>query len=887
MNLFSHSKSFFRTSVILFLAVFFFSFHSKASVYRLFTDKSAPQADFAAAEIAKALKQKGDFSEIYSFSDFQQGKSTVPSIVLATIDNKLMMDKMKKSGLSPDLSMKKEGFCIRKGNNATIWVVGKDAAGLMYGGFELAEIISTSGIESVTNLAQSPYMAMRGVKFNIPLDVRTPSYSDFSDAAQKNMPEMWNFDFWKEYIDSLARFRYNYISLWNLHPFPSMVKIPEYPEVALDDVHRSTTEWKENYNLNGMGFDAPEIVSNYEVIKQMTIEKKIEFWKKVMRYGKERNVSFYIVTWNIFTYGTFGKYGITDKLENPVTRDYFRKSVRQMFLTYPDLAGIGLTTGENMYQYSTQEKEDWAFDTYGQGVLDVVKEQPDRKITFIHRQHQTGALEIAHKFAPLVDHPNVNFIFSFKYAQAHVYSSTKQPFHQDYVNEIQKEKNLKTIWTLRNDDVYFFRWGAPDFVREFIQNIPYEVSEGYYYGSDQYVWGREFLSTTPDLPRQTEVGKHWFQWMLWGRLGYNPKMDNNRFSQIIAQHFPGTDGAKLLENWQNASMIYPLVTGFHWGSLDFQWYIESGQSRPYPAETPSGYHDVNRFISLPPHLGTDNVSIPEYVKAVVAKISVKGTTPVELANRIIDYSDKALMGSRQIQAKGNKELKATLDDIQSMAYLGKYYAHKILAATELALFRETLNPKNRENSLSQLNLSALYWRYYSSLSLSNYHNPLWTNRVGNVDWRKTYSYVIYDITANGGKPAVPSMNPTPGGTILEAEDAKTSTSTLNSAIPGFTGRGYLDYNISDARQSIEWTFDAPDEGIYTLEFRYGLKRQENLVSPVLVNGKQVGEITFWINGASGSWVWDGISVKLKKGANQIKISPDGFVILDHLNIIKE
>ena len=181
----------------------------------------------------------------------------------------------------------------------------------------------------------------------------------------------------------------------------------------------------------------------------MTIDEKMEFWRKVMRYGKERNVDFYVVTWNIFTNGTFGKYGITDKLENPVTRDYFRKSVGQMFLTYPDLAGIGLTTGENMYQYSTQQKEDWAFDTYGQGVLDVLKEQPNRKITFIHRQHQTGALEIARRFAPLVDHPNVNFIFSFKYAQAHVYSSTKQPFHQGFVDEIQKEKKLKTIWTLQ------------------------------------------------------------------------------------------------------------------------------------------------------------------------------------------------------------------------------------------------------------------------------------------------------------------------------------------------------------------------------------------------------------------------------------------------------
>ena len=40
----------------------------------------------------------------------------------------------------------------------------------------------------------------------------------------------------------LARDRYNFVSLWNLHPFPSMVKVPEYPDVALNDVWRSKIE---------------------------------------------------------------------------------------------------------------------------------------------------------------------------------------------------------------------------------------------------------------------------------------------------------------------------------------------------------------------------------------------------------------------------------------------------------------------------------------------------------------------------------------------------------------------------------------------------------------------------------------------------------------------
>ena len=241
-----------------------------------------------------------------------------------------------------------------------------------------------------------------------------------------------------------------------------------------------------------------------------------------MAYAKGRNVDFYIVTWNIFVGGAEGKYGITEDIDNPVTTDYFRKSVKQMFVTYPDLAGIGLTTGENMPGSGIEKKEDWAYETYGKGVLDAAEEMPERKFTFIHRQHMAGALDIVEKFKPLVDHENIEFLFSFKYAKAHVMSATTQPYHEQFVKEIE---GMKTIWTLRNDDNYMYRWGAPDFVREFIQNIPIEVSRGFYYGSDQWVWGREFLMKDPESPRQIEIVKHWYHWMMWGRLGYNPELE--------------------------------------------------------------------------------------------------------------------------------------------------------------------------------------------------------------------------------------------------------------------------------------------------------------------------------------------------------------------------
>ncbi|MCF7848349.1 MAG: glycoside hydrolase family 20 zincin-like fold domain-containing protein [Kiritimatiellales bacterium] len=650
-----------------------------------------------------------------------------------------------------DDALKSEGFrIVRKGDQIRITAI--DAAGLMYGGLEVAELLREGGIKALKNALQNPYMQMRGTKFNAPLDLRTPSYTDVCDSAQVNIPTMWDFSFWTEYIDALASARYNYISMWSLHPFPSLVKVPGYEKVALNDVLRSRTiRAKEYYSLLGQGFVSPEILEDAEVVKKMTIDEKIDFWRQVMAYGKSRNVDFYFVTWNIFTDGTFGQYGITEKVDNPVTVDYFRKSVAQMFLTYPDLAGIGLTTGENMPKVNQQEKEDWAFATYGQGVLDAAKAMPGRKIRFIHRQHMASAQAVLDTFEPLVENPDIDFVFSFKYAKAHVYSSTKQPYHEKFVKDLAP-RGVKTIWTLRNDDTFQFRWGAPGFVREFMENIPYDVSQGYYFGSDQWIWGREFLHRSGPSQGELELKKHAYQWMLWGRLGYDPTLSDKRIIDWLGSRFDldATQARVLFDAWQNASMIYPTVTGFHWGSLDFQWYIEGCESKPSYSKTETGFNDVNFFISLPPHPYADCQSIPDFV---AGKKSDK-QNPMQVADRLEDYSNQAEALLKKLNAAPGMELARSLADIDIVAAMGRYYTEKIRGSTQLALFRETQKPEHQAKAIEHLVKAARAWQIYTEKVLALYKNPLWTNRVGYVDLKANYLCALDDIRIAGGNPAI-------------------------------------------------------------------------------------------------------------------------------------
>ncbi len=227
-----------------------------------------------------------------------------------------------------------------------ITVRGADETGAMYGGLDIAEAISTGTLDSLKDTDHKPHIAQRGIKFNIPFDLRTPSYTDCSDAAQANIPEMWERGFWTTFLDSMARHRYNVLSLWSLHPFPSLVKVPEFPEVALDDVWRTRAKLDDTFSMAGNDMVRPAMLADHEVIKRMTINEKIDFWRWVMQQAADRGIRVYFFTWNVFTWGAEGKHGITNDLTNEITKKYFRVSVREM---PPDDKMAGFYMGPDGY----------------------------------------------------------------------------------------------------------------------------------------------------------------------------------------------------------------------------------------------------------------------------------------------------------------------------------------------------------------------------------------------------------------------------------------------------------------------------------------------------------------------------------------------------------
>ena len=192
-------------------------------------------------------------------------------------------------------------------------------------------------------------------------------------------------------------------------------------------------------------------------------------------------------------------------------------------------------------------------------------------------------------------------------------------------------------------------------------------------------------------------------------------------------------------------MVYPTTTGFHWGSLDFQWYIEACKSHPRYSMNETGFHDVHRFISLPPHLKSGFQSIPDYVKMTLEGGSSELLSPLDASLKLHGHSDKALEIVETLDAGENKELGVTLNDIRIIGLLGKYYAHKIAGATNFALYQESKEKSYQDEAVNQLTKAQEYWQKYVEKALLQNENPLWLNRVGHVDFKKISEWVKQDI----------------------------------------------------------------------------------------------------------------------------------------------
>lgn len=675
----------------------------------------APELAFAAEELAAVLGERGHNVEILSSFEERPGGRQIRLTTAVRIGDE---------SAAPAAS---DGYTARFDSKSTYRIVGGGATGAMYGGLDAADRLASAGWDGLEERSVEPRVGRRGLKMNVPLDGRTPAFDDAGHAAYHNYRTVWELGFWERFFDEMARSRLNVLTLWNKHPFPSLVSVPEYPDVALEDVY--VPQFPKRLDISPCRRTGPEVP--VERASRLSMDEKVTHWRRVFDRAAARGIDVHLITWNVCVDGTDGHYGITDEQENDTTIDYLRTSVRELVSTYPALAGIGTTAGEDMVDRDdAYDREQWLWATYGRGVRDAKDRCADLEVPFIHRVWQSDVDRIVRDFVEKYPDP---VTFSFKYAKAHCYSDPDPPFADDLIASL-REHNIDCWWNVRNDDQFCFRWGDPAYVDRFVDNFPTDVTAGYYLGSDGYVWGRRFADLVP-VDSDLELEKHWYAHRIWGTTGYESR-SSSYYRDLIDRRFPAAEADPLFDAWQAASRIVPRVNRVHWEDWDFQWSPEGCFGH-------EGFHTVRDFIEGRPMPGTD-------VAPIAADVAddASGTTPTAVADALEADADRALeLAARSLRdplGNAGPALHSTVVDVRAVAWLGRYYAAKIRGAIALATFEHDGDPADKRRAVEELEAASDRWEAYARLA-SRQYRPQLLSRPGWLNWWAAIEDVEADV----------------------------------------------------------------------------------------------------------------------------------------------
>ena len=574
------------------------------------------------------------------------------------------------SAIIDSINLTKEAFSI-KTTNHKVKIIGGDATGVMYALLDIKEQLQ-NGNQSINSKEETPHLDFRALKFNLPWEAYRSN-----ETLKEHTETCKDTVFWSDFLDMMAENRFNKLTLWNLHPFSKMVKTEKYPE-ACDVSDDELVTWQ-------------------------------NFWNTLFKMAKDRGIETYMVNWNIFVPKSFAEYHNisipTDKLNehigsgdtSEVIKDYMREAVRETIDTYPDLAGLGITLGERMGGMTAEEREDWILETVVEGAR-----QAKRKIKFIHRvplSAGTGSGGSTDVSVEKMTRQTLDTLTCFdgpinielKFNWSHGHSTPKLvkvhggELTDAYWNPLPE--NYYLAWMIRNEDFFILRWGQTDFIREHIAENVHPHVNGYYVGSETYIPAKDYMTSLEGASANYAFERQWLFYKTWGHLLYNPKTPDSYFEDAFETRFPN-HGKALFDAQRKVSKV-PLIIASYWNATwDFTLYSEGmiGFNEGPPAVKLLSLSTLaNREPMDPRYIG-----VKEFLDSGKKAISDK-ITPIQLADSLFSFCNKALKEVADINPDKNVDLLYEKSDIQAWAFLGLYFSDKLKSAVA---YQEYLNTKD-------------------------------------------------------------------------------------------------------------------------------------------------------------------------------------------------
>ena len=654
---------------------------------RVFYQKEIPQQNFGIQQLKKATAV-----------EFESNPDKADLIV---VSSKELSEK--KNLLNEYLTVKSEGFSIKKISPEKAAVISSDQVGAMYGIMDIAEQLQMCKTISLLNeKVINPKLPFRGIKFNLPWN----SYRR-DQSLQIHESTLKDLNYWESFLNMMAENHFNALTLWNLHPFTYMLRAKNFPDAC-----------------------------PYSDEELKTWQK---LWHGIFKMALDRGIKTYVFNWNIMVSHSFAKkYGLAEYcLEDypgkdfigkgdysPIIQQYMRESISQLLEEYPELTGIGASQNERMEGVDEQVWQNWIVDTY----FDQIK-NAGRKVEFIIRAHTHPAPELTRKAVEENADRLGTVYMDVKFNWSHSHATPDLMYiHGGSRSKSLWEpmpKNYKMIYTMRNEDFFVLRWGEPDFIREVLKRNSQDYVGGFLIGSETYIPAKEYI-TKPGvyLTWKYAFEKQWLFYQLWGRLMYDPTVKDEIIANAFNKKYKINFGNKLVKAHKLADKMPLKLASFYASSWDFTLYSE-GFLANAPSFSKCLYDSLSPFISVNEiiktvTLDTNLVSIKDFVDGNYTRKNK--ITPLQLAAGLKNDGNKALTLIKNIKTN-NPTLIHEIDDIKTWAYLSLYFSEKLKGGTALQQFRISGKIEKQKESIQHLKSALNHWDKVISIT-NKYMNEI-------------------------------------------------------------------------------------------------------------------------------------------------------------------
>jgi hypothetical protein len=538
------------------------------------------------------------------------------------------------------------------GRHATM-VVGRDATGAMYGLLELAERLQRFGRGSLP--PREPFEGTPAVPIraaNLFLVLPAPGESTW-----------WFLDeeFWREYLDLLARSRMNFLDLHGMYNLGNTI----FPNALL---YFATSE-----TFPAVGIDADARAQNLAMLN------------RIIELAAIRGIQVGLMTYRSDTRPTGdGSPQLPDGSDD--LKQYIYEAAKDLATRASGLSKLGFRIGESGQPAS------FYIDTFIAGVEDAGTGVGISTRTW--GTSKTSILTIADRAGPdtIVEakYNGEHLAAPYAIAGGRFSSAWKNYSYESYLNP---PAPYLFVFQVRAGGTHrAFRYTSYERTRRTVLNLLMsELIEGFTLeAAHAYFPQRDPFHAPDDQFSPWTFRRDELSYLLFGRLAYDPSTPPDVF-RLALQDRVGTDD--LWDPVQAAGDIVPWIQTAHTCGPDQRNYapeLELGGHVAYWASPSNGPRPSHSCGSAHQPFDQFAIALPDDIaNDVVEGRATSRLSPLDVARIVLDDARRARAAADVAIDPGNPEARDVVRECQALADLGEWFAHKLRSASTLAVYEKT------------------------------------------------------------------------------------------------------------------------------------------------------------------------------------------------------